>query len=100
MVPKAGVEPASPYEDKILSLACMPIPPLGHESVAYTHSELALVNQMDVSAQVGVDEWGKDRLQTTGNGPQNLAATSQYNPVVRSPSSVAFPSAYRSALLL
>jgi hypothetical protein len=34
----------------------MPIPPLGHESAAYTHSELALVNQMDVSAQVGVDE--------------------------------------------
>jgi hypothetical protein len=87
MVPKAGVEPASPYEDKILSLACMPIPPLGHESVAYTHSEIALVNQMDVPAQFGVDEWGKDRLQTTGYGryrPQNLAATSQYHPVVRS----------------
>ncbi len=56
MVPKAGVEPASPYEDKILSLACMPIPPLGHESAANHHSDLALVNQMDVSAQVGVDE--------------------------------------------
>ncbi len=84
MVPKAGVEPASPYEDKILSLACMPIPPLGHESATYTHSEFALVNQMDVPAQVGVDEWGKDRLQTTSYRPQNLAETSRYHPVVSS----------------
>jgi hypothetical protein len=57
MVPKAGVEPASPYEDRILSPACMPIPPLGHESAAYTHSDLALVNQMDVTGQVDVGEW-------------------------------------------
>ena len=70
MVPKAGVEPASPYEDKILSLACMPIPPLGHESVAYTHSDLALVNQMDLPAQVGVDE----RRRATTSGAANEAA--------------------------
>ena len=93
MVPKAGVEPASPYEDKILSLACMPIPPLGHESVAYTHSDLALVNQMDVPGQVDVDEWGKDRLQTT-ESCGDVAVPSC------SPSSVVFPSADSSALLL
>ena len=29
-VPEAGLEPARPYGHKILSLACLPIPPLGH----------------------------------------------------------------------
>ena len=30
MVPEAGLEPARPDGHKILSLACLPIPPLGH----------------------------------------------------------------------
>ena len=29
-VPEAGLEPARPDGHKILSLACLPIPPLGH----------------------------------------------------------------------
>ena len=30
VVPEAGLEPATPYGGKILSLVCMPIPPLRH----------------------------------------------------------------------
>ena len=30
-VPEAGLEPARPDGHKILSLACLPIPPLGHQ---------------------------------------------------------------------
>ena len=29
MVPEAGLEPAQPYGQQILSLSCLPIPPLG-----------------------------------------------------------------------
>ena len=29
-VPEAGIEPARPYGQQILSLSCLPIPPLGH----------------------------------------------------------------------
>ena len=29
-VPEAGLEPARPEEHRILSPACLPIPPLGH----------------------------------------------------------------------
>ena len=74
MVPKAGVEPASPYEDKILSLACMPIPPLGHESAAYTHSDLALVNQMGVPAHAHADKRRRARTSGAANGAANGAS--------------------------
>ena len=30
IVPEAGLEPARPEEHRILSPACLPIPPLGH----------------------------------------------------------------------
>ncbi len=30
MVPEAGLEPAQPCDRQILSLMCLPIPPLGH----------------------------------------------------------------------
>ena len=30
LVPRAGLEPARPYEHRILSPACLPVPPPGH----------------------------------------------------------------------
>ena len=44
MVPRAGIEPAPPNGDKILSLACLPISPPGHfeESITNTNIRSAL----------------------------------------------------------
>ena len=38
VVPRAGIEPAPPNGDKILSLACLPISPPGHERESITNA--------------------------------------------------------------
>ena len=48
MVPEAGLEPAQSYDREILSLLCLPIPPLGLRASAKYAEEI-------VEARVGIE---------------------------------------------
>lgn len=45
-MPETGLEPAPPFEDRLLRPACLPIPPPGQESIAANVARLAAKNKL------------------------------------------------------